>query len=299
MSPSTTTPAASCAIAPTLPRELWIDVHSLITIARKEVRESLRNRWFILYTIAFAVLALGLSYLSLAGTGSTGLAGFSRTAAGLINLIMLIVPLMALTTGAASLAGERERGTLSYLLAQPVTTLEVLLGKYLGLALALLASLAAGFGVSAVVIASRSSAADAGGFLGLIGLAYLLSLAMLSIGFLISAIARKGSVALAAAVFLWLALVFGGDLGLMGSTIAFKLQVQQLFQLSLINPLQVFKMASIGTIHASLDVLGPAGLYASQRYGGALPFIFVGVLVAWIVVPLSIAQFLFARRGGI
>lgn len=280
-------------------REPVVSARTIAVLARKEVRDSLRNKWFILYTIAFGVLALGLSLLSLVGTGQYGFGGFGRTAASLINLVMLIVPLMALTAGAASLAGERERGTLNYLLSQPVSRFEVLLGKYLGLAFAMLASLALGFGISAVVIAAGSGGgADAGGFLRVTGLAYLLSLTMLSLGFVLSALARTGGAALAAALFVWLGLVFAGDLGLMGGTIAFKLQVQQLFGLALINPLQVFKMAAIGSIHASLDVLGPAGLYATQTFGARLSLIFGAVLAAWIIVPLAAAQALFAVRGG-
>ncbi len=46
-------------------------------------------------------------------------------------------------------------------LTQPVGRYEVMLGKYLGLALSLLAALALGFGVSGVVMAlSGSGAAD-------------------------------------------------------------------------------------------------------------------------------------------
>ncbi|HMB71899.1 MAG TPA: ABC transporter permease, partial [bacterium] len=57
----------------------------VLTIARKEIRDALRNRWLLLYTAAFAVLALSLSWMSLAGSGSYGFAGFGRTAAGLVN----------------------------------------------------------------------------------------------------------------------------------------------------------------------------------------------------------------------
>ncbi|MHC5001581.1 MAG: ABC transporter permease, partial [Planctomycetota bacterium] len=173
----------SATAAPAAPAaSRWIVPRHLITIARKEIRDSLRNRWFMLYTAAFSVLALALSGLSLAGTGMDGFAGFGRTAASLINLVLLIVPLMGLTAGAASLAGERERGTLAYLLSQPVTRMEVVLGKYLGLALALLGSLALAFGISAAVIAGRSGAADASAFVRLVVLAELLALAMLSLG---------------------------------------------------------------------------------------------------------------------
>jgi Cu-processing system permease protein len=121
--------------------------------ARREFRDALSSKWFLLYTVAFTALAVGVSFLSLSGVGSHGFAGFGRTAAGLLNLIMLVVPLMALTAGAGAIAGERERGTLLYLLAQPVSRTQVLLGKYQGLSTALVCSLCIGFGVSDGVLA--------------------------------------------------------------------------------------------------------------------------------------------------
>lgn len=276
-----------------------ISIATITILARKEVRDSLRNRWFILYTLAFTALALALAFLSLAGTGMDGLAGFGRTAASLINLVILIVPLMALTAGASSLASERERGTLSYLLAQPISKLELLLGKYLGLAIALTASLTLGFGLSAAIMALRGGSTDITSFLWLLSISLVLALGMLSVGFLISAITRKASVAMGAAIFLWLALEFLGDLGLMGSAIVLKLQVSELFYLSLLNPMQVFKMAALISIHASLDVLGPAGIFATQNFGPALNAIFTAVLAAWIIIPLTLAQLLFAKRGAV
>ena len=86
--------------------------HVIWTLAKKELRDALHNRWFVLYTAAFVILALAFSYLALAGAGMVGFAGFGRTAASLINLVLLIIPLMALTVGAQSLAGEQERNTL-------------------------------------------------------------------------------------------------------------------------------------------------------------------------------------------
>jgi Cu-processing system permease protein len=108
--------------------------------ALRELRDALRSRWFLLYTIAFAALGLGVSYVSAAASGG-GLSGFGRTSAGLVNLVLLVVPLMGLTAGAGSIASDRERGMLPYLLAQPVTRTELLLGKFVGLALALVASI--------------------------------------------------------------------------------------------------------------------------------------------------------------
>jgi Cu-processing system permease protein len=269
----------------------------VLTIARKEIRDALRNRWFLLYTAAFAVLALSLSWMSLAGGGSYGFAGFGRTAAGLVNLVLLVVPLMGLTVGAGTIAADSERGTLTTLLSQPVNRGEVLLGKYLGLAATLAAALALGFGVSGLVMALAGGAGDAAGYASLVGLTFVLALSMLSVGVLVSVLAKKASVATGVALFLWLALAFLSDLGLMGSTVAFRLHVSDLFSLALINPLQVFKMSVLGSIHATLDVLGPAGNYAQQTFGDRLGLVFGASLAAWVVLPLAASGLIFVKRG--
>ena len=273
----------------------------VLTLLTKEVNDALNNRWFVLYAAAFTGLALLLSWLSLSGsgTGYSGFAGFGRTAASLVNLVLLIVPLMALTIGAGSLAGERERGTLHYMLAQPINRAEVLLGKYLGLAVSLLGTLAIGFGLSAVVMAGQESQADAGAYTMLVVFAFVLALGMLSLGFLVSMLAQTATVATGMALFLWLIFVFVGDLGLMGTALAFKLPIKTLFHLALLNPLQVFKMSSLVSINATLDVLGPAGIYAMQTYRDGLTWLFLGAFSVWIILPLLLTYVIFSRRGDV
>ena len=274
-----------------------MSLDSIWTIARKELRDALHNRWFLLYTLAFTGLSLGLSALAMSGMGMTGFAGFGRTAASLVNLVLLIVPLMALTVGAQTLAGEDERKTLTYLLAQPITRLDVYVGKYLGLALSLLAALVLGFGISGVALAvSGSGASDPGSYVTLVALAFALSLVMLSVGFLVSALTRRAGVAVGIGLFLWLGFVFLGDLGLMGTAMTMRMPIVALFWTSLINPLQVFKMAAILRINATLDVLGPVGIFGLQEYGRAINGIFLGVLAIWALAPAAAAYFTFARR---
>ncbi len=274
-----------------------MDLANVAVIARKEVRDALRNRWLQLDAVAFAVLALSFSYLSLAGSGSSGFAGFGKTAAGLVNLVLLVVPLMGLTIGAGSIAADSDRGTLAYLLAQPVDRGEVLLGKYLGLAGALVAALALGFGASGIVLALNGVAAGAWSYAALVGTALLLALAMLSVGVLVSVLSPRATIASATALFLWLSLAFLSDLGLMGTTIAFKLRVPELFGLSVLNPLQAFKLSVLSSVHSSLDVLGPAGTYAIRTFGDRLGAIFLGSLVLWILAPFAAAHLFFRRRA--
>lgn len=283
-----TTPARTAVPSP---------VKNIAAIARRELREAVRSRWFLLYTVAFAALGLGVSYLSAASAGGSGLASFGRTTAGLINLVLLVVPLMALTAGAGAIASDRERGMLAYLLAQPVTRVEVLLGKYLGLAAALLACICLGLGACAAVLAWQGGTAEPASILWLAGLTFGLAMGMLSLGMLVSSMARKASVAVGTAIFLWLTLVFVTDLGLMAGVLALRLRIEELFALSLVNPLQVYKMWSLHAIDATLDVLGPAGLYATEEYGGRLHLLFGACLAAWAVAPLVLAGVIFSRRS--
>lgn len=267
------------------------------TIAGRELREAVRSRWFVLYTLAFAVLGLAVSLVSATGAGGSGLSGFGRTTAGLVNVILLVVPLMALTSGAASIASDRERGMLSYLCSQPISRLEILLGKYFGLAAALLACLSLGLGACAVILACRGVETRATSFAWLTGLSFMLSLGMLSVGILISSLTRKASVAVGTAIFVWLTLVFVSDLALMAGTVALRLRIEELFALSLLNPLQVFKMWALHAVNASLDVLGPAGLYASEEYGPHLHFLFASCMLAWVILPLIVAASLLSRKS--
>jgi Cu-processing system permease protein len=276
-----------------------IELTNIMVLIQKELRDARHNRWFVLYTVTFAGLALSLAWLALSGIGAYGFAGFSRTGASLINLVLLIVPLMGLTLGALSLASERERGTLLYLLAQPVNQIEVLLGKYLGLALALLATLVLGFGLSGLLIAWQGGSAQSNDYLAIVVLAFLLALISLSLGFLISSTTRKGATAVGLALFFWLLLVLFGDLGLMGTALVLQVRINELFLLTLLNPVQVFKMAAILAMHSDLEVLGPAGLYALRTYGARLlPLLFM-LLIAWTIVPLAFTYLVFQRRGAL
>ena len=276
-----------------------IELDNILIIARKEIRDALRNRWFILFAVAFTILALAFSLLGQPNGSQLRLSSYSRSAASLINLVLLFVPLIGLSLGASGLANDRETGALNYLLAQPVNASEVLLGKYIGMASALLSALALGFGLAGIAIFVQGQGTDGLGYLLTVGLAAILALISLSIGFLLAVLIQKSSMALTSSLFVWLILVFVGDLGLMGTSIISRMPIQLLFWLASLNPLQMFKMASILNIQAQLEVLGPVGLYATETYGGLLmPLLLIGLLL-WIILPLAVALWLFSRQAFI
>ncbi|MCB0159280.1 MAG: ABC transporter permease, partial [Caldilineaceae bacterium] len=108
---------------------------------------------------------------------------------------------------------------------------------------------------------------------------------------------RTSALAVGLALFAWLGLVFVGDLGLMGTAVAMKIDIRTLFALALVNPLQIFKIAAVDSLRASLEILGPAGIYATRTYGSALTLLLIGILAAWILVALGAAYIRFRVEG--
>jgi Cu-processing system permease protein len=257
-----------------------------------------RNRWFLLYAVTFTVLAVGLCWLSVSGLAHVGHASLAHTAGSLVSLVLLVVPLMGLSLGAQAIAAERERGALLYLLAHPIGVREVVAAKFVGLATAIVGALLFAFGVAATTL-SGQAASGLAAFLGFLGLSLLLATATVSIGLFLSALASRASVATGLALFVWLAMVFGGDLGLMGTALVLRLDAATLLASSLVNPLQVFKIAAVLVLQRGLEALGPAGAYASARWGETLAPALAGLLALWTIVPLLGAGWLLRRRGAL
>ncbi len=269
------------------------------TIATKELRETVRSRWFWLWTVAFAGLAAILVTVALPGSEIDGYSGFGRTSASLVTLVQLIIPLMGLTLGALSIAGPRESGALRFLLSHPVSRTEAFIGTYLGLGAALAAATAAGFGIAGLVTVAGGVPADTAAFIWIALLSWLLSLAMLGVGMLISTLTRTSGAALGGAVFVWLVLVFLGDLGLMGTAAATRMPVNVLFGAALLNPIEAYRLAALATFDSSLDVLGPAGSYAVDTLRDALVPSLLAVLTAWVIAPAAAAWFRFHRGSDV
>lgn len=273
------------------------DARTVVILVRKELRDAVRDRWFWLYVAAFATLAVALTSITFSDSNTIGYEGFGRTAASLIALVQLVVPLMGLTLGARSIAGQRERGTLAFLLSHPVSRTEAFLGVLGGNLFAMLATVAAGFGVAGIVAAVRSTPVDSGDLVAIALLAWLLSAGTVGIGMLISVLSRRTAGALGTALFAWFVLVIVGDLGLMGTAVATRLPVSTLFFSTIANPVESFRMTAMGVLDGSLDVLGPAGTYAIDRFGDGVRWVTGATLLAWAVVPAAVAL-LFFRRGS-
>jgi Cu-processing system permease protein len=233
----------------------------------------------------FALLATGVSLYGRSAESDVA----ALTGPSLVTLTALLVPLVALVLSHDAIVGERERNTLGLLLSLPVRRLELVLAKYLGRALALTASVAAGLGAAMLV----SEPGGVSTLLRLLGPTLLLGLAFLSIGMLISASTRRQATAASIVVVVWFLLVFFYDLGLLALLVITDGAVSQqaISSLVLANPAGLFRVQMMQAF-AGPDVLRDLGMRTAPPGLGLISLLWT----AWLVLPSLCSGALLSRE---
>ena len=269
-----------------------MELTQILTIAAKEFRDRMRNRWVLAVALVFTVFSLVIAYFGGAQQGAVGFRSIEFTIASLVSLVIYLIPLIALLLGFDAIVGERERGSLDLLLALPITRLELLLGKYLGLALALTCSTVAGFGLVALVLAKHMSANALFHFSGFIISSVLLGLAFLSLAVLLSVLARERTRASGLAIATWFFFVLVFDLLLLGLLVTSGGQFagEQFAWLLLLNPADVFRILNVFSLDDVRTLYGLASV-VPQSLGN--PLTMGAVMLLWIVLPLALAHWRF------
>lgn len=272
-------------------------MNGVMVTARGQLREATQSWWLVMYAVTFGALALVLALVGSRGAGNLGFQGFSRTSASLLNVCLMLAPLVALALGASAVSGERERGTLQGLLAQPVARWESLAGLYLGLLAAIALATALGFGAAGMVIALLSPVIDPSRYLLLVMLVIMLAAVMLGLGVLFSVIAGSRTRALSAAVAAWFVLVLFFDLGVIGVTLTGVLGNRGLVAALLLNPVDVARVLAVLRLEPGMDALGPAGAYMADTLGTSGATVLLGLALAvWLTAPLAAAIWAFRRQ---
>ncbi len=267
------------------------------TIAAYELRINSRNKWTLLFALVFAALASAISYFGLVAEAVVGFQGFTRTTASLLNLVLYLVPMIALAMGSLSFTGEK--GANELLFSQPVTRSEILVGKIAGLFLSLASATLFGFGTAGLLIAMQVGIDGLTRYVIFVGFALLLAAGFLTLGATAAIGARGRAKGLVFALILWFFFVLLYDLLVMG--LAFLLPehtANQLIFLSLFaNPID---LARVGSLIAMGDpaVFGYAGAALMKFLGGsslANLSLICGLLI-WIVAPLIVSARVLQRQ---
>jgi Cu-processing system permease protein len=268
-------------------------MHPVRLVAKLTFRESLRNKWVTYFSVAFAILAL---LLSLVGSGETTvLSSFDRSAAMLLNILLLFVPLLGFALGAQLIAADRESGALVYLLSQPVTKRQLFFGKALGATLAMIVSVSGGFAVAGLGIALSGGDGFAG-FAVLWASALLFVLVCISIGMLISVLSANRSRAIGVALLAWFVFTILSDLGLMGTAYVLRLRSEGIVGMALLNPVEAFKILAVRLLANDLEALGAGGVYLDFIVGGLLPLLLAIWLLATMGLALAGGYWLFSHQ---
>jgi Cu-processing system permease protein len=242
--------------------------------------------------LVFTVFSLLITYFGAAVQGQIGPRSIELTIASLVSLVIYLIPLIALLLGFDAIVGERERGSLDLLLALPITRLELLLGKYLGLAAALTLSTLAGFGLVAVLLYSQLSWAGLYHYVGFMISSVLLGLAFLSLAVLVSVVARDRTRASGLAIAMWFFFVLVFDLLLLGALVGTggAYGGEAFAYMLLLNPADVFRILNVFSLE---DVRTLYGLASIVPPALAKPWLMGAVMLAWIIVPLALARWRF------
>jgi Cu-processing system permease protein len=265
-----------------------VELRQIITIAQKEFRERMRNRWVLAVAVIFTVFALVIAYFGAAQQGAVGFKSIDLTIASLVSLAIYLVPLIALILGYDAIVGERERGSLDLLLSMPLTRLELLLGKYFGLSAALAFSTLAGFGLVGVILSYQLDMQSLFHYAGFMFSALLMGMAFLSLAMLISVMAGNKVVASGVAIGMWFLYVLVYDLILLGLLVLTEGQAaDQVFPLLLmLNPADVFRVLNIFSMEEVRSLYGLATVFPPAL---ANPWLLGGVMVFWMAAPLAVA----------
>ncbi len=242
--------------------------HLLLNI-KADITESLRARWFLLYAAVFGGLIVALFVSGLSESRVMGFTGLSRLLVTYLQITMAILPLFVLITTVRSVAGDREAGVFEYLLALPVGLgawyWGKLLGRFFVVFLPVLVAMLLGVGWGA----ARGATVPWAQVIYYTGFLWSLAWCFLGIGMLISTLARSSDVAQSAAFVVWLVLLLFMDLVLLGLLVKEGLPAENVVAIALVNPLQVFRTASMLLFDPQLVLLGPAAYVILDTFGEA------------------------------
>jgi ABC-2 type transport system permease protein len=273
-------------------RNLWLT-------AKLDVVESLRSRWFMVYSLVFGAIVVLLFAFGLTESRVLGFIGLSRLLVTYIQLTMAILPIFVLITTVRSVAGDREAGVFEYLLSLPVSLSGWFWGKIVGRYLVIFLPVFAAMLGAVLWALVREIEVPWQMFGYYTALLAAMGWCFLGIGMLVSTLARSTDVAQGTAFMVWLTLLLFLDLILLGVMIQGHVAPEVAVGIALANPLQVFRTAALSLFDPQLIVLGPAAYVILDTFGTAGYKIFaLAYPIALGSACAALGYFLF-RRGDL
>lgn len=271
----------------------------VFTVAKKEFTDGFRNRWIIAISVIFSLLAIGLAFFGSAASGTVGFVSLDSTMISLASLAVFIIPLIALMLCYDAFVGEQESGTLLLLLTYPLSKTQLLLGKFVGHGAIMAVANIVGFGFAALVVCLFSGEIEVSDiivkFAAFIGYAIMLSWVFISFAFIISVSVDEKSKAAGLSLITWFMMVLVFDLTLLTLLVTGDgfINPDLLPYLLWLNPTDLFRLINL----TALSKEDYSGLLSVASAANFSQLTLLSVMAMWIVLPLSLANYIFNRKG--
>lgn len=261
-------------------------MRSTLRLLGYQLSDVARSRWLIGYALFFLVSTDAL--LRFGGGGT-------RALLGLMNVVLLVVPLVSAVFGTTYLYDTREYTEL--LLAQPVSRRRLFAALYGGLALPLSLALVVGVGAP-FLLHGLAEPSHLGALLTLLACGAALTWAFVAIAFLIALRSQDKVRGLGAAVVVWLvmSLVYDGMILVVTATFGDYPIERPLLGLLMANPIDLARVLLLLQFDVSA-LMGYTGAVFSRFFGGAPGAALAATaLFLWIALPAALGLRAFRTR---
>lgn len=255
-------------------------------VAGYEIRDVIRSRWLIGYTLFFLVITDALFRFG---------GGGEKALLSLVNVVLFLIPLVAMVFSTVYLYTARE--FIELLLAQPIKRRQVFAGLYLGLTLPLSLSFVAAVCIPFILHRGMANA-QPGTFAALLLAGIALTLIFTALAFLIVARTedRIKGLGLAVALWLFLAVLYDGLVLLLISIMADYPIERPLIGLMLANPMDLARVALLLQFDVAA-LLGYTGAVMQSFFGRSIGVTVTSLaLVVWVFVPLLAGMRAFQKK---
>ncbi|CAM2735335.1 multi-copper enzyme maturation ABC-type transport system permease component [Campylobacter hyointestinalis] len=260
---------------------------NLLLIAKIDIKESFRSKWFLLYLFAFAGLIATFFVTGVVDSRVAGFSGLTRMLLLFIQICIIILPIFILITTVRSISSDREAGALEYLLSFPLSLKEYYFGKALGRAFTVFLPMLLALVLSLFIAIFKGATIPWDVFFYYTLLLLVLSFVFLSFGFLISSLIKSSELGLGFSFLFWLFLLAFLDLALIGLMMQSSVNENIIYIISLANPVQIFRIAAISLFDPNLAVIGPAAYFILDGFGR------VSFLIYSVIYPIILGSICF------
>ncbi len=234
---------------------------NLYLIAFLDLKESIRARWFLIYSVVFGGMIALFFIAGVTESQVMGFSGLSRLLLMYIQVTIVILPIFILITTVRSISGDRDSHVLEYMLSFPISLKEYYWGKIIGRFITVYIPVVFAMIIAVIYGVTKGAAIPWDIFLLYIGLLFSMSSAFLGIAFFISSFVKSSEVALGIAFFIWILLLAFIDIALISLMMQDRVNEGLIIGIALANPMEIFRIAAISLFDPQLTVMGPVAYY--------------------------------------